>query len=167
MLLLAYRWHAAVYPCSMKRTFFTAVLGIWTLPQTVAGTCVYLAHQRCPHYRYHGTIVTVWNHHGKGMSMGPFIFTCPEKPEKPMSSAKADPRLLVHEYGHALQSLILGPLYLPFIGLPSVVWANLPALKRARREKRLSYYSFYPEKLANWLGEHALGRPSPGQAIID
>lgn len=151
----------------MKRALLTAAFGIWSLPQTVAGACVYLANRHCPHYRYHGAIVTIWNLRGKGMSLGPFIFTCPEKPDKPMCLAKADPQLLVHEYGHAIQSLILGPLYLPFIGLPSVVWANLPVLKRARQEKRLSYYSFYPERLANWLGERALGQPSPGQAIID
>ena len=60
-------------------------------------------------------------------------------------------RLLVHEYGHTIQSLILGPLYLPFVGLPSLLWAGCYRLFRIRR----AYVSVYPE---NWA-EH-LGRPS-------
>jgi hypothetical protein len=30
-------------------------------------------------------------------------------------------RLFVHEYGHYLQSRILGPFYLPFVAMPSIL----------------------------------------------
>jgi hypothetical protein len=30
-----------------------------------------------------------------------------------------------HEYGHSIQSKILGPLYLFIIGIPSLLWAKL------------------------------------------
>ena len=53
-----------------------------------------------------------------------------------------------HEYGHCLQSRILGPFYLLVIGIPSLLWA---AYHTAFRPKR-SYYWFYTERWANKLG---------------
>ena len=58
----------------------------------------------------------------------------------------------MHEYGHCVQSLMLGPLYLIAVGVPSYRWANLPALRKMRRETGRSYYSVYPENWANRLG---------------
>ena len=60
--------------------------------------------------------------------------------------------LLIHEYGHTIQSLILGPLFIPIIAIPSIIWALTPLLKRYRNRKRFSYYRFYPEAWANHLG---------------
>jgi hypothetical protein len=48
--------------------------------------------------------------------------------------------------------MILGPLFLPVMGLPSLLWCNLPACRRLRKEKGVSYYAFYPEKNANFFG---------------
>ena len=81
--------------------------------------------------------------------------------------ASVDRPLLVHEYGHTIQSLVLGPLYLVIIGLPSVVWMNVPALSRWRARTGTSYYAFYTERWANTLGERVLGEPSVGLAKID
>ena len=64
-----------------------------------------------------------------------------------------DPYVLIHEFGHAIQSVLLGPLFLPIMGIPSFLWCNLPPCKRLRRKKGVSYYSFYPESTANRLGE--------------
>lgn len=52
-----------------------------------------------------------------------------------------------HEYGHQIQSFILGPLYLLVIGLPSLIWCWIiqPLTKK-------NYYWFYTEKWANKLG---------------
>ena len=69
--------------------------------------------------------------------------------------------LLVHEYGHTIQSLIFGPLYLPVFAIPSFVWAGAPALRRRRREGKLYYYDFYPERIANLLGELVTGERAP------
>jgi hypothetical protein len=52
-----------------------------------------------------------------------------------------------HERGHSIQSMILGPLYLPVIGLPSLLWA---AWWNAGRN--VSYYRFYTERWADKLG---------------
>ena len=78
-----------------------------------------------------------------------------------------DDRLLVHEFGHTIQSLVLGPLYLPVIGLPSAIWLNTPQLSRRRRNAESSYYAFFTERWANHLGERVLGRPSMGLELID
>ena len=65
---------------------------------------------------------------------------------------KHDRRVLVHEFGHSVQSMLLGLLYLPVIGIPSFIWCNLPPFRKLRKEKGVSYYRFYPESSANFLG---------------
>ena len=74
-------------------------------------------------------------------------------------------RMLVHEYGHTVQSLILGPLYLPVVGLPSLLWAQLPPCRRIWRED-VSYFSFFTEKTANSLGELAVKELSMRDIVI-
>ncbi|MBQ6583491.1 MAG: hypothetical protein IJH77_06690 [Mogibacterium sp.] len=63
-----------------------------------------------------------------------------------------DERILFHEYGHTLQSVILGPLFLPVIALPSLIWAKSRGLRRYRIRRNRSYYEFYPERWADALG---------------
>ena len=53
-----------------------------------------------------------------------------------------------HESGHVKQSMILGPLYLFVIGIPSIIWAWCH--KTIAPSK--SYYWFYTEAWANKLG---------------
>ena len=43
------------------------------------------------------------------------------------------------------------------MGIPSILWCNLPVCRRLRRGKGISYYSFYPESTANRLGSLATG----------
>ncbi len=68
--------------------------------------------------------------------------------------------LLEHEYGHSVQSLILGPAYLPVVGLPSFLWNRLPYFRNHRRKKGRSYYSVPFESSANTLGARAAVRAS-------
>ena len=56
-----------------------------------------------------------------------------------------------HEYGHSIQSAILGPLYLLVIGIPSLMWAAFG--KRYRTKYGVSYYAFYTERWADKLGK--------------
>ena len=130
----------------MRRFLFTLVQLTWGLPQTLAGFIMYLYwhHRGAVSRVYHGAIVTEWTT-GGGISLGLFVFV----------SGKARPGVTVHEYGHCVQSLMLGPLYLIAMGVPSYLWANLPALRKMRRETGRSYYSVYPENWANRLGEWA------------
>ena len=64
--------------------------------------------------------------------------------------------LLIHEYGHTVQSLILGPVWSIVIGLPSMLWCNLPVFQRLRRKKGVPYSRLYCEGWANRLGQKVL-----------
>ena len=55
-----------------------------------------------------------------------------------------------HEIGHCKQPRKLGWLYLPVIGLPSIVWAGLYGW--IIKETPSGYYKFFTEKWADKLG---------------
>ncbi|MGN1338861.1 MAG: hypothetical protein ACI4WS_01080 [Oscillospiraceae bacterium] len=133
----------------------------WGVVQNLCGLVVFLLNIRREHRFYHGAVVTSWDNPGYSTGLGMFIFMSDS------ISAEDYPRTLVHEYGHTVQSALLGVFFLPAVGLPSVLWAAIPALKRFRREKRVSYYWFYPERWANFLGERVTKSQSMGQKLID
>ena len=110
------------------------------------GAIVYLVHRKCPHDRFHGCIVTYWGCRGS-MGLGMFLFIDP----------KHSSQIMVHEFGHTVQSAILGPLFLPIMGIPSFLWCNLPPCRKLRREKGVSYYKLYTESTANRLGSLVSG----------
>ncbi len=126
----------------MKRILYILLQCTWGLPQTLAGAVLFLVFLRSRHFRYRGAVATQWPLAG-GVSLGLFIFVSYES-------------LCYHEYGHTLQSLMLGPLYLPVVGLPSLVWAAL--YKRSRRARRHAYTSVFPENWAETLGS---GKDAP------
>lgn len=74
-----------------------------------------------------------------GISLGRYIIANPMYIWEPL--------ILKHEWGHTRQSLMLGPLYLLAVGLPSLLWAAWwhPGCGRG-------YYDFYTERWANELG---------------
>lgn len=139
----------------------------WGLLQTAAGAAVFLRYRRCPRFPFHGAVVTVWPLYSS-LSLGAFIFLTDKPPRDrggKTPNGDISRRMLVHEYGHTVQSLILGPLYLPLIGLPSLLWAQLPVCQRKWRGE-VSYFSFFSEKSANYLGEKVTKEPSMGRAVI-
>lgn len=104
------------------------------------------------------------------MGIGMFIFLNephPKDQKQGLLLQENFEKIKVHEYGHTIQSIILGPLFLPVIGIPSCLWANIPCLKQYRKNHKISYYSFYPEKWANYLGERITKSESMGQAMVD
>lgn len=134
----------------------------WGILQTLLGFLVFLAHFREKHYLYHGAIVTGWKYSASA-SIGLFLFIATEqntgkKQKNDTPLAELSERILIHEYGHTIQSLLLGPLYLVVIGVPSVLWCFLPWCKKKRENEQISYYSFYTEKWADRLGERATKR---------
>lgn len=128
----------------------------WGVLQNIVGAFIFLLFIRNKHYFWRGAIVTVWNSKTASLGIGMFIFIRkPRQGETPDSFTGQNDfdRTLVHEYGHTVQSIILGPLFLPIIALPSLIWCGLPFFIRYRKKNSVSYYSFYPEKWANYLGE--------------
>lgn len=115
----------------------------WGLPQSIGGFLLYLRYIKAPHYSYKGSIVTNWPKKG-GISLGMFTFVEDRKGRQEYVSK--------HEYGHTIQSLILGPLYLIIVGVPSFIWANIPYFRNKRERKHIAYNSFIVEKLADKLG---------------
>ena len=131
----------------MKRLLYIVWQYTWGLLQNLAGGTIYAFYRLrgCPHFAYQGALAVIWPVRSGSMSLGRFLFLHE-------SYRPGDRALLAHEYGHTIQSLILGPLYLFVIGLPSLLWAGLPVFQRRRHDRHVSYYSFYPEKWANSLG---------------
>lgn len=131
----------------MRAILYGILQIFWGLPQTLLGFAVFLCFCRGKHYRYRGAVVTEWKKRC-GLSLGLFLFV----PEGDYGK-----NFLVHEYGHTIQSLLLGPLYLLVIGIPSAVWCNLPWCVSCRRKKKRAYSEFYTERWANRLGEKKTG----------
>ncbi len=87
-----------------------------------------------------------WHYKG-GLSLGKYIFL----PFTELDRGNAYQRAYIaHEFGHSLQSEMLGWLYLPLIGLPSLIWAG--CFRGYRRRRGVSYYTFYTERWADELG---------------
>ena len=127
----------------------------WGFLQSLAGLFLLMKYRRCKREFFHGAVVVYHNGAFGGISLGMFAFVNASRPEKWLYDA------VTHEYGHTLQSLLLGPLYLPVIGLPSALWCNLKSANEMRAEKAVSYYDFYPEKWANNWGAAVTGRAVP------
>lgn len=128
----------------------------WGFPQTIAGAVVRLFAKGSSAAKFRTALVYEWSLES-GLSLGPFVFV----------PVRCSQQLLVHEYGHTIQSLLLGPLYVPLVVVPSLVWAGLPWLHRWRKARHISYYALPIERWANWLGERVTGEKSMGQAFID
>ena len=135
----------------MRRFLYLLWQWTWGLPQSLLGLVIFLRNRKRPHFWYHGALATVWDSTG-GLGVGMFVFL-----PKGRDYSRTPRPILVHEYGHTVQSLLLGPLFLPLVGLPSFLWCNLPFFCRLRREKQLSYYAVYPENWANSIGSWAAG----------
>ena len=129
----------------------------WGIIQTLAGLIMFLTSLGETHTFYKGAVATFWKK-PYGISLGMFIFIPPEArfynaDKYHFSYEEIQERVLVHEYGHTYQSLLLGPLYFPAVGIPSVIWGIV-------KKTEQSYFSFYAENWANHLGEKFTGRKS-------
>ena len=130
----------------MKRFLYRFWQWTWGLPQTLVGALVTLYYAKRPHFWYQGAYATIWPLRSS-MSLGMFLFL--QNDWNPRSYRK----LLAHEYGHTVQSLLLGPSYLLVIGLPSILWAGLTPFERLRRKRGISYPWLYTERWADYNGK--------------
>lgn len=143
----------------------------WGFFQTALGLLVFILHIRDNHSFYHGSVVTEWKSKSS-VSLGMFVFVTKEpyfyeKLKNKYTMEELSARLLVHEYGNTIQSLILGPFYLVVMGIPSTLWGFLPYFNKKRKTEELSYFSFFTEKWANFLGEKVTGKKSMENLVID
>ena len=131
-----------------------ALLYLWQLPQNLLGLLLLRIYGRVLPIDFRGDgwrdrlpssmIYFIEGFHG-GISLGRYIL---------MSGYYATASdVWYHERGHSIQSMILGPLYLIVIGLPSLLWAAW-----WNEDRGMSYYWFYTERWADHLGgaDHGL-----------
>lgn len=123
----------------MKKVLFYTFQWTWGIIQNLIGLVLFLCLMGRRQRLFHGAVITTWKL-GSSLSLGMFIFT----------ASPYDQRLVQHEYGHAVQSLILGPTWSLVIGLPSLVWCG--CFGKWREKHRVSYCSFYTEAWADRLG---------------
>ena len=142
----------------------------WGLPQTLVGAIYFLINIKQPHFDYNGAITTIWKSKSS-LSLGLFVFVSddpfyyyPDYRHK-FDENTYSKMLLVHEYGHTIQSLIFGPIYLIAVGIPSVLWSFFPLFVRRRENEKISYFSAYPERWANHLGELVAKEKSIGEPL--
>ncbi len=136
----------------MQNTMYMLLQCTWGGLQTILGFALFLRYRAFPHQWYHGTVHTKWDIDG-GISLGLFIFT-PDVDEEWCRE------MAIHEYGHTRQSLMLGPLYLLVIGLPSIVWERSRWCRKQRRERQVPYSWFYTERWADRLGAAGIKKRS-------
>lgn len=122
----------------MIRRFISFILFVWQLPQNLLGLAYKLIlrgekkilDQKGAYFYIAPTM-------RGGLSLGKYIFLS-------KSSGYEEPAY-DHEFGHCLQSRMLGPLYLLVIGIPSGLHCIL-------HDGTKNYYDFWTEKWANKLG---------------
>lgn len=115
----------------MKKLF----LYIWQWPQNILGL-LFLLFIRGEEKHKLGDITFYYSKgFSGGISLGNYIIVG-SKWEKTIR----------HEYGHCIQSMMLGWLYLIVVGLPSILHAAICACRKH------SYHDFFTEKWADKLG---------------
>ena len=134
--------------------FFKSVLFyLWQftfgIVQNLIGLAMFIFHKlkSAESETYHNAVITYIEKKNFGaVSLGMFIFINKNR----TGDARHD--MKIHEYGHTVQTMILGPLWLFVIAVPSTIWYNTPYFIRMRSEKNISYYRLYCEGWSNLCG---------------
>ena len=127
----------------MKK-LLNVLLYIWQLPQTILGWILlkiygweYRELKRFPRVK-----IYFCPKFPGGISLGKYILINPKYNGEDMNALITRH----HEYGHCVQSMMLGPFYLLIVGL----WSALRA--RFNLYKKGCYYKSFPENWADKLG---------------
>lgn len=127
------------------------LLFVWELPQIVLGLLVYAcmkARRKVVHVETGKNRVFIHTLN-TGVSLGWFIFWTPAGNRFP--ELENDCRM--HEYGHARQSVMLGPLYLLVVGIPSVMRVFYGKWYYCKYHRYWQgYFWGFPENWADKLG---------------
>lgn len=132
--------------------FFQLGLFVWQLPQNLLGLLL-LTYQKA---RKQDMSISFERNRcfikgSLGISLGFFIFWFPRLRTKEPSGYTCNKE---HEFGHSLQSMIFGPLYLLVIGIPSASRALYARYHLAKTGEWWSrYYTGFPERWADSLGQ--------------
>jgi hypothetical protein len=129
----------------IKRFLIALLAWTWCFPQQLIGLILIpiLYNKKNKKTRL-GTATIYWTKYLIGASFGQYIYLpkCLEESEEIYKHKR-------HEYGHTLQSFILGPLYLFIVGAPSLLF-NI--ISRINKNFAYNYHKRFPENWANKLG---------------
>lgn len=118
----------------------------WGLSVNLVGLIIYLVlYPKCRHGRFENAYITYVPWNKGGLSLGLFVFMADSGKEPWTYNTR------IHEYGHTIQCLLLGPLYWLVVAIPSSVWCNF--FEGYRKKNNVSYYALYCESWANNWGE--------------
>lgn len=121
--------------------FKRILLWIWQLPQNLLGLLLMLILQGETKHKLGSVRFYYFSKFPGGVTLGEYIFVGTKKETT-----------VKHEFGHVIQSRILGPLYLIVIGLFSIGHAWLNEVIGCCDRHSDGYYHFWTEKWANRLG---------------
>lgn len=125
----------------MKKIIKFILDWVWQLPQNLIGI-IYksLIKEDIILTNTNDNFILSLTKKGGGVTLGKYVF---------VNQNYTDiTKVIKHESGHVKQSLYLGPLYLPVIGLRSLIHASL----HSTICKTKDYYHYWTEKWANKLG---------------
>ncbi len=127
------------------KVFLRILIEIWQLPQHIIAYVIMLVNRKSikstiskDGIRYY----LVDHLFDSGVSLGNYIFLD--------NDGYYGYITVRHEYGHQKQSLILGPLYLLVIGLPSVIGNIIDRIKYKYFKKYYEYDSYYKQPWEAW-----------------
>ena len=137
--------HTAIAAAGWTRVLFYFLQFTWGLPVNIIGLLVYLfCRKRFRSEVFCNSIVTHLPGDRGGLSLGIFIFLS-------TFDTQESRRLCIHEYGHTIQCLFLGPLYWIVVMIPSAIWYHFFAGYRMKRH--IPYDAFYCECWATAWGK--------------
>ena len=148
----------------MKKALFYLVQFTWGIIQNLVGLIGFLFFlPKARHDRFGNAVITYVETEKSfgGISLGIFIFVNGKKQDGWLHDTR------IHEYGHTIQSLVLGPLYFFVIGFPSMIWCNFPPIVRYRKENDVSYYTIYCEGWANIWGSRFSGEKFETKELLE
>ena len=122
------------------KAILNVILYLWQLPQNLAGLLLVSILKPEDSYDFNRARLYYATRMRGGISLGRYVI---------IRDVLKDytGRTELHELGHAKQSRMLGWFYLFVIGIPSLIWAAWWNSSRP-----MSYYSFYTERWADYLG---------------
>jgi hypothetical protein len=116
------------------------LLYLWQLPQNILGLIILLCLQGEQKHHFQNISFYYSKNFKGGISLGNYIIL-----------GHTYEKSIKHEFGHCIQSKKWGWLYLPVVGLCSIIWAGLYGT--IIKETHNGYYKFWTEKNADKLGK--------------
>lgn len=126
----------------------------WELPQSLLGAILLLFYEktRLKTIEYNGQKIYIYDKFPGGISLGYYTLLDYNRQDWNIGHIRLSLKNSIkHESGHGVQSALLGPLYLLFVGILSGIH-NLNCRWKQKKGIQYNYYKFFIEAWADKLG---------------